>query len=179
MSQKLSSSDHEITSQNPSVSVKDSSKNSQQAPFVDCVLEIVQSFGMDPKKEAVQKEVKSCHDLFCDINPQSSIEKMLAVQMVGTHRMILKMMRLAHDQVYPDIVNTYINSVTKLSRTFTSQMEALNRHRGKGQQKMTVEHVHVNAGGQAIIGTVQTDQEKNKATGRGHEKSEEQPHAEG
>jgi hypothetical protein len=49
---------------------------------------------MDPKKEAVQKEVKSCHDLFCDINPQSSIEKMLAVQMVGTHRMILKMMRL-------------------------------------------------------------------------------------
>ena len=82
MSQKLSSSDHEITSQNPSVSVKDSSKNSQQAPFVDCVLEIVQSFGMDPKKEAVQKEVKSCHDLFCDINPQSSIEKMLAVQTI-------------------------------------------------------------------------------------------------
>jgi hypothetical protein len=33
-------------------------------------------------------------------------------------------------------------------------MEALNRHRGKGQQKMTVEHVHVHDGGQAIVGFV-------------------------
>ena len=33
-------------------------------------------------------------------------------------------------------------------------MDALGRHRGKGQQKVTVEHVHVNAGGQAIVGAV-------------------------
>jgi len=33
-------------------------------------------------------------------------------------------------------------------------LEALQRYRGKGQQKVTVEHVHVNAGGQAIVGTV-------------------------
>ena len=31
-------------------------------------------------------------------------------------------------------------------------MEALNRYRGKGQQKMTVEHVHVHDGGQAMVG---------------------------
>jgi hypothetical protein len=35
-------------------------------------------------------------------------------------------------------------------------LEALNRHRGKGQQKVTVEHVHVHAGGQAVVGTVET-----------------------
>jgi len=35
-------------------------------------------------------------------------------------------------------------------------VEALNRHRGKGQQKVTVEHVHVHAGGQAIVGNVGT-----------------------
>jgi hypothetical protein len=39
-------------------------------------------------------------------------------------------------------------------RTFTAQLEALQRYRGKGQQKVTVEHVNVNAGGQAIVGTV-------------------------
>ena len=33
---------------------------------------------------------------------------------------------------------------------------ALNRHRGKGQQKVTVEHVHVHAGGQAVVGIVET-----------------------
>src|SRR4029078_12707842 len=44
----------------------------------------------------------------------------------------------------------------KLSRTYASLLEALNRHRGKGQQKVTVEHVHVHAGGQAIVGAVDT-----------------------
>jgi hypothetical protein len=36
----------------------------------------------------------------------------------------------------------------------SSLIEALNRHRGKGQQKGTVEHVHVHAGGQAVVGMV-------------------------
>ena len=34
----------------------------------------------------------------------------------------------------------------KLARTFTAQMEALRKHRNGGQQKVTVEHVHVHAG---------------------------------
>ena len=50
-------------------------------------------------------------------------------------------------------------------------LEALNRHRGKGQQKVTVEHVTVNAGGQAIVGAVAT------SGGGVVNKSEEQPHA--
>jgi hypothetical protein len=37
------------------------------------------------------------------------------------------------------------------------QMEALNRYRSKGQQKITVEHVHINSGGQAIIGNVNSN----------------------
>ena len=32
--------------------------------------------------------------------------------------------------------------------------EALKKYRTGGQQKMVVEHVHVNEGGQAIVGTV-------------------------
>ena len=42
------------------------------------------------------------------------------------------------------------------------QVEALHRYRGKGQQKVTVEHVHVNAGGQAIVGTVHPPDVKKK-----------------
>jgi hypothetical protein len=38
----------------------------------------------------------------------------------------------------------------KLSRTYATLLESLNRHRGKGAQKVTVEHVHVHEGGQAI-----------------------------
>jgi hypothetical protein len=35
------------------------------------------------------------------------------------------------------------------------QLEALRRYRNGGQQKVIVEHVTVNQGGQAIVGTVQ------------------------
>ena len=35
-----------------------------------------------------------------------------------------------------------LSQANKLSRTYATLLEALNRHRGKGQQKVTVEHVH-------------------------------------
>jgi len=42
-----------------------------------------------------------------------------------------------------------------LMRVFAEQLEALQRLRGKtGQQKVTVEHVHVHEGGKAIVGNV-------------------------
>jgi hypothetical protein len=47
-----------------------------------------------------------------------------------------------------------LSQANKLSRTYATLLEALNRHRGKGQQKVTVEHVHVHEGGQAIVGNV-------------------------
>ena len=51
-------------------------------------------------------------------------------------------------------------------------MEALDRHRGRGQQHVTVEHVHVHKGGQAIVGAV-------APRGGGRHKDEEQPQAKG
>ena len=38
--------------------------------------------------------------------------------------------------------------------TFAAQMSALKEYRSKGEQKMTVQHVHVAEGGQAIVGNV-------------------------
>jgi hypothetical protein len=54
-----------------------------------------------------------------------------------------------------DGVNSGINRMAKLMRTFTTQMEALQRYRGKGQQTIQVQHVQVNEGGQAVVGNVQ------------------------
>ena len=42
----------------------------------------------------------------------------------------------------------------KLARTFAVQVEALKRYRTGGEQKVTVQHVTVNEGGQAIVGSV-------------------------
>jgi hypothetical protein len=44
---------------------------------------------------------------------------------------------------------------TRLMRLHLDQIEAMQKLRGKaGQQKVTVEHVHVYQGGQAIVGAV-------------------------
>jgi HNH endonuclease len=52
-------------------------------------------------------------------------------------------------------------------------MEALKRYRSGGEQKMTVQHVHVAEGGQAIVGNVSASTEGVGA----RKKSEDQPHA--
>ena len=39
---------------------------------------------------------------------------------------------------------------------YAKQLETLNKHRGNCQQKVTVAHVNVAAGGQAIVGNVDT-----------------------
>ena len=55
----------------------------------------------------------------------------------------------------------------KLARTFAAQVEAFKRYRTGGQQKVTVEHVTVNQGGQAIVDSVTqggVGDEKNKGS---------------
>jgi hypothetical protein len=89
------------------------------------------------------------------IAPKDSLEGMLSVQMVAVHAFAMECMRRAALEGQTDFgVDVYVSRASKLLRTFASLTEALNRYRGKGEQKMTVEHVHVYPGGQAIVGQV-------------------------
>jgi hypothetical protein len=89
------------------------------------------------------------------IGARDEIEGMLATQMVATHIAATRVLRRLKGSETIVQQNSNGNLAVKLLRTFTMQLEALHRYRGKGQQKVTVEHVHVNAGGQAIVGSVQ------------------------
>jgi hypothetical protein len=51
-------------------------------------------------------------------------------------------------------IDAQIARATKLLKLNSAQLEALVRHRSRGEQKMIVEHVHIHRGGQAIVGTV-------------------------
>lgn len=105
------------------------------------------------------------------IKPRDEIEGMLAAQMVAAHSASMEAFRRAMipDQTFEGR-RMALDQANKLTRSFTGLLEALNRHRGKGQQKVTVEHVHVHAGGQAIVGAVE-------AGGRAPLENERQPHA--
>jgi hypothetical protein len=52
------------------------------------------------------------------------------------------------------IQDSIINRGVKLMRLYNQQLEALDKHRRKGNQKMIVEHVHIHKGGQAIVGEI-------------------------
>ncbi len=88
------------------------------------------------------------------IAPKDEIEAMLAVQMAAVHRASITFARrLAHVETMQQ-QDSASNAFNKLTRTFAMQMEALKRYRTGGEQKVTVQHVTVNDGGQAIVGPV-------------------------
>ena len=81
---------------------------------------------------------------------------MIAAQLIGAHNAAMECYRRAMLSEQPfEGWKEALNQANKLSRTCASLLEALNRHRGKGQQKVTVEHVHVHSGGQAVVGMVE------------------------
>lgn len=80
---------------------------------------------------------------------------MLAVQMVATHNAAIDCLRRAMlDQQTFEGRENNLKHASKLLGLYSRQIEALDKHRGKGQQKVTVEHVHVEAGAQAVVGSV-------------------------
>ena len=90
------------------------------------------------------------------IGPQDEVEGMIAAQLIATHNATMECYRramIAEQTLEGRREN--LNQANKLARTYATLIEALNRHRGKGQQKVTVEHVHVHAGGQAVVGMVE------------------------
>lgn len=50
----------------------------------------------------------------------------------------------------------YMKSALKLIRLHMESVEAINRYKRKGEQKVIVQHVYVEQGGQAIVGTIET-----------------------
>jgi hypothetical protein len=90
------------------------------------------------------------------IGPKDELEGMLAAQLLASHNAAMECYRRAmiSEQTFEGRKEN-LSQANKLSRTHATLLEALNRHRGKGQQKVTVEHVHVHNGGQAIVGNVE------------------------
>lgn len=87
------------------------------------------------------------------IGPQDEVETMLACQMAAVH--IVTMTTAAGlTQGAKGQHDLKVGQLNKLSRTFATQMETLKRYRSKGEQRITVEHVDVHEGGQAVVGAL-------------------------
>jgi hypothetical protein len=88
------------------------------------------------------------------VKPKDQLEAMLAAQMAAIHLATMTFARrLAHVETIQQ-QDSAERALNKLARTYAMQMEALKRYRTGGEQKVTVQHVSVSEGGQAIVGNV-------------------------
>ena len=84
----------------------------------------------------------------------NQFEAMLAAQMAAIHTATMTFTRRLANVETIEQQDSAERALNKLARTFAMQMEALKRYRTGGEQKVTVQHVSVNEGGQAIVGNV-------------------------
>lgn len=106
--------------------------------------------GKEPKEE----DLNFMLGAVAGIRPQDHVEVMLAAQMVAVHNATMTFARrLAHVETIAQ-QDSAERAFNKLARTYAAQVEALKRYRSQGEQRVTVEHVNVQPGGQAIVGNV-------------------------
>jgi hypothetical protein len=104
--------------------------------------------------EVDEQRVNFMLSMIKGIKPRDQVEAMLAAQMAAVHVSTMTFAcKLARVDTIPQQDSTE-RAFNKLTRTFASQMEALKRYRTGGEQKVTVQHVTVGEGGQAIVGNV-------------------------
>jgi hypothetical protein len=89
--------------------------------------------------------------------PQNEIEGAIAVQMACTHAAAMSVLaRFAGGGGSERRVVALASAAGRLLRAYSGQVETLRRLRHGGDQYVRVEHVHVDQGGQAVIGNLRT-----------------------
>ena len=90
--------------------------------------------------------------------PQGEVECALVMQMACTHTAAMAVLnRLGGGHGTDRSVAAMASAAARLLRAYATQVETLRRLRNGGSQVVRVEHVHVNEGGQALIGNVRKD----------------------
>ena len=89
--------------------------------------------------------------------PQNEIEGALAVQMACTHTAAISILaRFGGSGGSERRVAALASAASRLLRAYSGQVESLRRLHHGSDQHVRVEHVHVNEGGQTVIGNIRT-----------------------
>lgn len=126
--------------------------SSESLPFADAML--CHCLNVSGDAPGLENEKNQSLAIVAELAPNDAVEAMLATQMAAVHIALMRQSKhLAKADTIPKF-EIYEKAFNRLSRTFVAQTEAIRKHRNGGQQKVTVEHVTVNEGGQAIVGNV-------------------------
>ncbi len=103
--------------------------------------------GQDP--DQAQKEAFS---LVMAHSPTTAQELVFATQMTLVHVSMTTVAKQLQASEYLESIDSFGNLMTKLGRLSLEQVNSFQKLRGKGQQRIVVEKVNVESGGQAAIG---------------------------
>lgn len=119
-------------------------------------LPLIKLSAQDCDQDELQLKMHRALKMFADIDPQDGCESMLVRQMIGIHHAqheCLQKALLPNQHFEAKLM--YLDQAVKLSNVYIKQMQALDKHRGHASQKVTVEHVTVESGGQAFVGNME------------------------
>lgn len=86
--------------------------------------------------------------------PEDEYEGQLIAQLIVLHENALEFLSRATRTDRIDFANIYLNGASKLLARHHETLDMLLKYRRKGEQRVSVEHVHVYNGGKAIVGNV-------------------------
>lgn len=111
----------------------------------------------DQPEETSTDRFEMLVSLLKELRPTDAVEGALCSQMIAVHEVAMDCLRRAMLPGQPfEGRELNLRNAQRLLATYTRLVEALDKHRGKGQQQVTVKYVHVAPGGQAVVGNVQT-----------------------
>ena len=111
-------------------------------------LNLITAFGTDAAAMAL--------DAAESIQAGNSLEKMLAHQMAVAHRTCMELLSKAALESDPARAIKQANLAARLMDVYQRGMVTLKRMRSAGEQQITVQHVHIASGAQAVVGSVKT-----------------------
>jgi len=123
--------------------------------FVNATLAQIQNASRLPAGGISETSVNAVLAFIEGAEPKNELEAALAIQMAGTHAVIMALLsRLGGGYATDRSMVMKTSAVARLLKAFAVQVEALRRLKNGGSQFVRVEHVHLNQGANAVIGNI-------------------------
>jgi hypothetical protein len=125
--------------------------------FVNASLLQIQAAARSPYGTISETHINAALAMIEAAAPKDEIEAALAVQMACTHTAAMAVLAKMDAAFGTERrITAFGSTAARLMKAYAMQLEVLRRLRVGGQQFMRIEHVHINHGGQAVIGNVRT-----------------------
>lgn len=107
-----------------------------------------------PNSESLEERVNVVFQALADCASKDSTEAKLCAQSTALYAQGMQYISKAENASLMCHVEFYMKFAIKLLRLHNETIEALSKYRRGGEQRVVVQHVQVNDGGQAIVGSV-------------------------